>query len=70
LDEPMAALDIACKQKISEYINKHKQNGGIVLIATHDVIELELCDEWYIIKDGVLEKFQYTGNIEELVKSL
>lgn len=70
LDEPMAALDIACKQKISEYINKHKQDGGIVLIATHDVIELELCDEWYIIKDGVLEKFQYTGNVEELVKNL
>lgn len=66
----MAALDIACKQKISEYINKHKQDGGIVLIATHDVIELELCDEWYIIKDGVLEKFQYTGNVEELVKNL
>ncbi len=70
LDEPMAALDIACKQKISEYIKKHKQDGGIVLIATHDVIELELCDEWYIIKDGVLQGFEYTGNIEELVKSL
>lgn len=70
LDEPMAALDIACKQKISEYIKKHKQDGGIVLIATHDVIELELCDEWYIIKEGVLQRFEYTGNIEELVKSL
>lgn len=70
LDEPMAALDIACKQKISEYIKKHKQDGGIVLIATHDVIELELCDEWYIIKDGVLQGFEYTGNIEELVKNL
>ncbi len=70
LDEPMAALDIACKQNISDYIKDYKKAGGIVLLATHDVLELELCDEWYIMKNGVLERFNYTGNIEELVKSL
>lgn len=70
LDEPMAALDIACKQNISDYIKDHKKAGGIVLLATHDVLELELCDEWYIMKNGVLSPFNYTGNIEELVKSL
>ena len=42
----------------------------VIPLATHDVIELELCDEWYIIKEGVLQRFEYTGNIEELVKSL
>lgn len=70
LDEPMAALDLACKQNISEYIRQHKQAGGIVFLATHDVLELELCDEWYIMKNGVFTKFNYNGNIEELVKSL
>lgn len=70
LDEPMAALDLACKQKISDYIRKHKSDGGIALLATHDVLELNLCDEWYIIKDGVLTPFDYTGDIESLVKSL
>ncbi len=70
LDEPMAALDIACKQNIFEYLQKHKQNGGIVLLATHDMLELELCDEWYIIKNGVLTPFNYTGDIQNLVKSL
>lgn len=70
LDEPMAALDIACKQNISDYIKDHKKAGGIVLLATHDVLELELCDEWYIMKNGALSPFNYTGNIEELVKSL
>ena len=70
LDEPMAALDIVCKQNISEYIKMHKAAGGIVLLATHDLLELELCDEWYIIKDGLLIRFEYNGNIEELVKSL
>lgn len=70
LDEPMAALDLACKQKISDYIRKHKSDGGIALLATHDVLELNLCDEWYIIKDGTLSPFDYTGDIESLVKSL
>ena len=70
LDEPMAALDLACKQKISEYIQNHKKDGGIALLATHDVLELNLCDEWYIIKDGVLTPFEYTGDIEKLVESL
>ncbi len=70
LDEPMAALDLACKQKISEYLKEHKRLGGIVLIATHDVIELDLCDRWYIIKNSVLSPYTYTGDIENLVKSL
>jgi ABC-2 type transport system ATP-binding protein len=70
LDEPMAALDLACKRDISAYINAHKANGGIVLIVTHDALELELCDQWYIMKDGVLRPFDYTGNLDELVEQM
>lgn len=69
LDEPMAALDLDCKQKIFEYIKKHKQDGGIALLVTHDVLEMELCDELYILKDGVFCPFEYDGNIENLIKS-
>jgi hypothetical protein len=29
-----------------------------------------LCDECYIMKNGILEKFEYTGDIEQLVKRL
>ena len=57
LDEAMAALDIACKQSIFAYIEAHKRRGGIVLLVTHDVMELELCDECYILKDGVAHPF-------------
>ena len=70
LDEPMAALDIACKQKISEYIRQHKEHGGIALIASHDLMEISLCDAWYILKDGMLKPFEYTGETESLVRSL
>ena len=69
LDEAMAALDISCKQKIFDYIGMHKQRGGIVMLVTHDVMELELCDEWYILKDGVVHPFNYTGDTAALVRS-
>lgn len=69
LDEAMAALDISCKQKIFDYVGTHKRRGGIVMLVTHDVMELELCDEWYILKDGAVRPFTYTGDTAALVRS-
>ena len=70
LDEPMSALDLACKEEISAYLTDFKNHGGIILIATHDIMELELCDEYYIMKDGILEPFLWDGNLTNLVKCL
>ena len=70
LDEPMAALDLVCKQSISAYLRRHKQNGGILLFVTHDAYDLALCDEWYILKNGEAVPFVYDGNIERLVRNL
>lgn len=70
LDEPTAALDLACKQSIAQYLDTYKRAGGLLLLTTHDMMELSLCDEWYIIKDGVLVPFTYDGNIGKLVESL
>lgn len=70
LDEPTAALDLACKESIAGWLRQYKAEGGILLLTTHDVMELDLCDEWYIIKDGVLVPFVYDGDIRKLVESL
>lgn len=70
LDEPTAALDLACKERIAQYLRQYKTAGGLLLLTTHDVLELQLCDAWYIIKDGVLVPFQFDGNLEKLVASL
>jgi len=70
LDEPMAALDIVCKKEIADYLQSYKEKGGIIILVTHDLLELELCDISYILKDGVLTDFEYDGNVENLVKSL
>lgn len=70
LDEPTAALDLACKQSIAQYLDKYRQAGGIILLATHDERELGMCDELYILKNGVLQPYCHTGDIHQLVNSL
>lgn len=70
LDEPTAALDIACRQDIAEYLNGYKKSGGILFLTTHDPVELELCDKLYIIKNGIIIPFEYNGNLQKLVESL
>ena len=70
LDEPTAALDLICKESIAEYLRRYKRSGGLLLLTTHDVLELEMCDAWYIIRNGVLEPYQYDGNLRNLIESL
>ena len=70
LDEPMSALDIFCKQNIKDYLQAYKQSGGILVLVTHDALELSLCDRCYLLKDGKLQEFSYSGDSEQLVNSL
>ncbi len=70
LDEPSAALDLVCKEKIYNYLKDFKAQGGTIFLITHDSMELSLCDKWFILKGGRLEPYQYTGNLHELVNNL
>lgn len=70
LDEPLTALDIICKEHIYQYIKQYKREGGTVLLTTHDAQDLELCDEYYILKQGALFHYQYDGNIHRLAGNL
>jgi ABC-2 type transport system ATP-binding protein len=70
LDEPTAALDLACKQSIAAWLRQYKAQGGTLLLTTHDVMELDLCDQWYIIKDGINVPFTFQGDVERLVEQL
>ena len=70
LDEPTAALDVQCKNEIAQYLMQYKRSGGVLLLVTHDILELGMCDECYIIKNGVLEPFVFEGDIGKLVERL
>lgn len=70
LDEPSAALDIVCKEQIYQYLRNFKEEGGMILLTTHDSQELELCDQCYILKQGTLISYKYDGNIHHLAGNL
>ncbi len=70
LDEPTAALDLAGKERILRYFDRFRSNGGLLVIATHDQRELELCDSWLILRDGQLRPYVYDGDIRHLTDSL
>lgn len=70
LDEPTAALDLVCKENIYDYLRAFKSAGGIIIIATHEIQEIELCDSLYILKGGCLSPFEFDGNIRRVISSL
>lgn len=70
LDEPSAALDLVCKEQICRYLRYHRENGGTVLVATHDPEEIALCDQCYILRRGKLIPFTYDGDIHHLAAEL
>ena len=70
LDEPTGSLDLVCKEEIYNYLERYKNEDGSVIIATHEVQEIELCDKCYILKDGRLVDCKYDGDIPHLIGRL
>ena len=69
-DEPGAALDLICKERIEVYLKNFKKQGNTILLATHEEREINLCDHLFLLKNGTLEPFCYDGNIHTLAGKL
>ena len=52
LDEPSSSLDLHQKKIISDYITSFADNGGIILLSTHDMGEIRLCTHLFYLEDG------------------
>lgn len=70
LDEPSSALDLPCKQIIREYIQNFCKDGGITIIATHDEMELEICNKLLTIVNGRCKQIPLSLRGKELIKEL
>ncbi len=70
LDEPSAALDLKCKEHISEYLLKYKSEGNIIILATHDLQEIPICDQLFVLKGGLLHPAEFNGDVQGLVGML
>lgn len=70
LDEPDAALDLPGKADIRKYLRMYKQMGGTILLATHDEIDLDLCDRVYALNRGVSKEIDRALRGEELLNEI
>lgn len=65
LDEPTAGLDVEGRVSLHAEIRKLKQSGKTLIMASHDMAEVEsLCDRLAIIKNG---KIAFIGTSSELM---
>ena len=70
LDEPDAALDLPGKADIRKYLGMYRQMGGTVLLATHDEIDLELCDRVFALNGGTSKEIDKTLRGEALLNEI
>ncbi|MEG2893767.1 MAG: ABC transporter ATP-binding protein [Clostridium sp.] len=67
LDEPTAGLDVEGRSSLHEEIRRLNLSGKTIVLASHDMAEVEsLCDKLAILKNG---KIAFLGTVEELTKS-
>ena len=52
MDEPAAALDLVGKAQIRGYVRDLKQEGKVVILATHEEEDFALCDSFLVMKEG------------------
>lgn len=68
LDEPTAGLDVEGRVSLHEEIRKLKKAGKTIIMASHDMAEVEsLCDRIAILKDG---KIAYIGTADDLTRDV
>lgn len=68
LDEPTAGLDIEGRSALHEQIRAWKNLGKTILLASHDMAEVEaLCDRIAILRDG---RIAFFGSVEKLAATV
>lgn len=68
MDEPGASLDLECKQLIREYLKSYVNQGGTVILTSHEMEELSLCRRLYVLRDKKLHQVQSDLTAEELIR--
>lgn len=63
LDEPTAGLDVEGRVSLHEQIRALKSQGKTIILASHDMAEVEeLCDRVAVLRDG---KIAFIGTVDE-----
>lgn len=68
LDEPTAALDIHYQTIIHNILEKYNQNGGTVVMVTHDAEEIMRANRKLFIQNGNLTELSSDITMENITK--
>ena len=66
LDEPTSSLDLHQQMIIRDYIKAYAGRGGIVILSTHDIPEIELCSSLYYLENGVADRTDLSAAVRRL----
>lgn len=66
LDEPTVGIDPILRKKIWEEFNRLKEKGITLIVTTHILDEVSMCDEVALINNGRVIK---TGKVKDLINS-
>ena len=68
LDEPTAGLDVKGKISLHHHIRMLKEQGKTIVLASHDMAEVEsLCDRIAILHEG---RIAFCGTVEQLTEKI
>ncbi len=68
MDEPTSALDIGQKEIIHRYIKDFTAQNGVVIMATHDIMEMDFCNRLYHLDEHVLVEARTDQVVRKLRK--
>jgi manganese/zinc/iron transport system ATP- binding protein len=70
LDEPLNAVDEATREVVDDVLHEHTQQGGTVLVATHDLGRLsESFDQAIYLREGRIDRIGYLAGGSDMKAS-
>ncbi len=70
LDEPTSALDICARMQIKEYLDKFRKAGKSIILVTHNEDEIRFCNQCFMLNNGILSPYTFTGDLKKLATDL
>lgn len=69
LDEVNAPLDIICKIQIQEFLSDYAKQGNIVILATHDEGDFNICNRICYINNHTINEMEKTSLRDVFIKN-
>ena len=70
LDEPSSSLDLICRDNIKQFMETYLNDGGTIIMTTHEESELSLCNKLYVINDGIIFEIDKDMRGQQLINTI